>query len=213
MSKLLSILSFHSSLVLFGSTLAQQLGVPLPVSPILLTTGAMAAMGQLNPATALGAALLGSLAGDWTWYFLGRYRGAQVQRYLCRLSTEKHSCVGEAEGLFRRHGPGSVAVSKFIPGISIMVRSMAGVYKVGLWRFSFYDALATMLYLTLLTGTGYLFRDQLAQAAHVLSRVGGGLVLIAIAALMAYAVYELKRCHCCTSEVPASGDNTVAAKI
>ena len=197
MEQFLIFLTAHSSLALFGVSLGEQLGIPIPATPILLTAGSFAAMGRINPFTAGLAALIGSLLGDGTWYFLGRTRGPRVLQFLCKFSKEKGSCVDRAGGLLLRFGLSKTLVaSKFVPGLSSMVRTLAGMSHVSLVKFSFYDGLASVLQIAVLAGAGYIFSDQLEKAIRLVTRLGGGLVLVGIGALLVYGVFELRRCHC-----------------
>jgi membrane protein DedA with SNARE-associated domain len=213
MEEFLAYLTVHSSLALFFTSMGEQLGLPIPALPILLTAGAMVAMGRIHPLAAVLSALAGSLSGDWVWYFLGRTRGARVLQFLCKLSAEKDSCVGHAEGLFQRYGMRTLIVTKFIPGLSSMARAMAGINRVGLAKFSFYDGLASSLHIAALASAGYVFSDQIENVIRVMSRVGGGIILIGLGGLAIYGVYELRRCRCADSPGTTEEQDTISPPV
>ena len=54
----------YGYLILFAWVLVEQLGIPLPAAPVLLTAGALSAEHELNFAFALLAGLAGSLIAD-----------------------------------------------------------------------------------------------------------------------------------------------------
>ena len=62
---------------------------------------------------ALVSAVAASLLADVIWYGLGRRRGSQVLRLLCRISLEPDSCVRRTEDVFLRYGVRSLIVAKF----------------------------------------------------------------------------------------------------
>ena len=66
----------HLEWVLFGWVLANQGGVPLPVVPVLLAAGALAATGRVSIVETVAVAVGASLCADLGWYGVGRWRGA-----------------------------------------------------------------------------------------------------------------------------------------
>src|ERR1700716_75254 len=97
-------LARYGELLVFLYVFADQLGVPLPAVPALLTMGALAAVGKINFGAALLLSVVASVAADTIWYALGRARGPQVLRLLCKISLEPDSCVRRTEDVFLRYG-------------------------------------------------------------------------------------------------------------
>jgi membrane protein DedA with SNARE-associated domain len=54
----------YGHLVLFVVVLAEQIGLPIPAVPVLLSVGALAGNGRMSAAIALGVALVASLPAD-----------------------------------------------------------------------------------------------------------------------------------------------------
>jgi len=79
--------------LLFGAVLLCQLGIPLPVTPVLLAAGAMSAEHELSFGLALLVGLGAALVADTAWFFAGRHYGHIVMRLLCRMSLEPTTCV------------------------------------------------------------------------------------------------------------------------
>ena len=86
MSQLLRFLVGHAEAVLFVAVFAEQIGLPLPAIPILLATGALIADGTLNPLAAVGITVVASVLADLIWYYLGRYGGTGMLRFLQRFA-------------------------------------------------------------------------------------------------------------------------------
>ena len=180
----------HGYTVLFVWVLAEQLGLPLPATPLLLAAGALAGAGEMNLALALGIAVLASLLGDVSWYEFGRRRGGRVLSLLCRISLEPDSCVRKTEGAFLRHGSRSLLVAKFVPGLNTMAPPLAGIIGMGLWRFLIFDALGAFLYIGSFIGLGYVFSNQLEEVAARLASLGFSVLVICLGGLAAYIAWK-----------------------
>jgi membrane protein DedA with SNARE-associated domain len=180
----------HGYTVLFVWVLAEQLGLPLPATPLLLAAGALAGAGEMNLALATGLAVLASLLGDVSWYEFGRRRGGKVLNMLCRISLEPDSCVRKTEGAFVRHGARSLLIAKFVPGLNTMAPPLAGIIGMRLWRFLIFDALGAFLYIGTFVGLGYVFSSQLEQVAARVASLGFSVLLICAVGLAAYIAWK-----------------------
>ena len=104
--------------ILFLLVLAERAGLPLPAIPILVGAGAMVRAGSMDGPTAATIAVGACLVADVVWFRIGRLRGADVMRWLCRISLEPDSCVRRTEDAFARFGARSLLVAKFLPPLS-----------------------------------------------------------------------------------------------
>lgn len=165
--------------VLFLVTLLDQLGLPLPSSPMVLAAGALVGLGRLDPTAAVLAALVPTLLADWLWYELGRRKGTRVLRFLCRLSIEPDSCVRSTENLFSRQGPRALLAARFVPGLSTVAPPLAGIVGMPLGRFLLFDTVGTLSWILSLGALGLLFGHRLDLLGEWLSGMGtGGFVLL-----------------------------------
>ena len=186
-------LSRHGYLVLITWVFAEQVGLPIPSIPILLAAGALAGAGRLSFPVSLLCCVLAAMTADSIWFQLGRMRGIQVLRLLCRVSLEPDSCVRRTEDIFSRRKARTLLVSKFLPGVSTVAPPLAGVVHMGLWRFLLFDALGTLLWAGTFLGLGYAFSGEIEQlAAHVLSAHGWVLAIV-VGGLAGYIAYKLIR--------------------
>jgi len=190
MSDALPFLVHHGYSVLFVGVLAEQLGLPVPAAPLLLAAGALAGAGQLNLALAIGLAASASLLSDSFWYELGRRRGSQVLRFLCRIALEPDSCVRRTEDVFARHGARSLIVAKFIPGLSTVAPPLAGIFRMRLPRFVFFDALGSLIWVGSYAGLGFVFSGELERIGAAAAGLGTRLVGLLVAGLAAYVGWK-----------------------
>lgn len=180
----------HGYAVLFLSVSADQLGLPVPSVPVLLTIGALSGSGEFSLAVALPLAVLGCLVGDLSWYELGRRRGRRILKLLCRISLEPDFCIRRAEDVFSRRGPNVLLFSKFVPGLSLVAPPLAAMFRMGIRRFLAWDAAGSLLWAGAFIGAGFLFRAQLELVGALLLRLGSGVVVVLAGALAMFITWK-----------------------
>ena len=186
MNEALNFLLTHGYAVLFSFVLAEQLGLPLPSTPVLLAAGALAGLGKLNLAIALPLAVLASLIGDSFWFYLGKTRGMSILRLLCKISLEPESCVRKTKSAYSNQGAKWLLFAKFVPGLNTLAPPMAGMFNVSPGRFIALDAAGAGLWAGAFMLSGWLFRDQMELVAVFMSKLGFWLGAALIAALVLY---------------------------
>lgn len=183
----------HGYTVLFVWVVAEQIGLPLPALPLLLAAGALAGSEQLNLLLAIVTASLATFLADLFWYEIGRRRGSRVLHFLCRISLEPDSCVRRTGEVFARHGALSLLVAKFIPALSTVAPPLAGIFRMHLGRFLFFDAVGGLLYVGIFAGLGYLFSDQLERLATAALQLGTWFGVALVGGLAAYVLWKYIR--------------------
>lgn len=188
MDLLLATITQYGLAFVFGVVLVQQLGAPIPVYPVLIVAGALAARGQLGLAPVFAVALLATLIADNLWYWAGQRMGRRVLRLLCTVSLTPDSCVRQTESIFTRFGPPSLMVAKFVPGFASVATALSGALHIRRTSFLLFDAIGGALWLGLGLSLGWVFSSAIDAAMDTLSdlgRWGGVLLLAALAAFVA----------------------------
>jgi membrane protein DedA with SNARE-associated domain/rhodanese-related sulfurtransferase len=180
----------HGYLLLFAFVLAEQSGLPIPSTPMLLAAGALAGLGRMNLAFAWSLAIVASLVGDSLWFALGRWRGFSILNVFCRISLEPDTCVQKTQTTYGRHGANWLLFAKFVPGLSTIAPPMAGMFKVTPLRFLGMDTVGAILWSGAYLIAGWIFRDQLELVAALLGRLGSSLIVVLVAALALYIAFK-----------------------
>jgi hypothetical protein len=107
---------------------------------------------------------------------------------ICGLSLNPDACVGRAERRFRRRPAVSVAVAKFVPGLSLMMPPLAGILRMTPWRFLSIDAAASVAWAASGVLAGVLFGVRVLP--HVM-RAQRALVVLAAAALVCFIAWKV----------------------
>ena len=165
----------------------------LPLVPLLVASGALAAQGQLQPGWALLALVLGVACGDLVWFLVGRRGGTRVLNRVCRLTLEPDSCVRRTENFFGRYGARALLVAKFVPGLSTVALPLAGVFGMRMRRFVLYDALGVLMWSSVYLAVGYFSYRHVVPDTWRLPRPGAFEVLVGVAALAAYLAWRYLR--------------------
>lgn len=176
----------HGELLVAVYVFVEQIGLPIPAVPVLVAAGGLASAGKLDLALAVGLSVAASLAADLIWYVIGRRRGMRVLAWLCRISLEPDSCVRRTESVFVRHGARSLLVSKFIPGLSTVAPPLAGVFRLGAFRFAVYSLIGAALWVGVWIGLGYTVGDVLAPTAERIGHMGTALAAMLLAVIGGY---------------------------
>jgi membrane protein DedA with SNARE-associated domain/rhodanese-related sulfurtransferase len=180
----------HGLPIIFGAVFLDQMGIPIPCAPWLLAAGALAAVGKFNWLLALLLSILACLIADTIWFYLGRYRGTQVLGFLCRISLEPDSCVRRTVNVFTRYGWRGIIIAKFLPGMSTVTPPLAGMSKLTLRRFLFFDVIGSILFSGTFILLGYIFSNQIAQIAAALEHIGGDALAVIVALVLLYIAYK-----------------------
>jgi membrane protein DedA with SNARE-associated domain/rhodanese-related sulfurtransferase len=173
----------YGYLLLFAWVLVEQIGIPLPATPIILAAGALSAEGQISFTLALIIGVAASLAADCTWFLIGRRYGHHVLRILCKLSLEPTACVRKTQDSFGRRRGVTLMIAKFVPGLATLAPPVAGENGMGFARFLFFDGIGATLWVGALLAAGRFFGDLLKRDTSLLDwtgRFSGALILIGV---------------------------------
>src|SRR5258708_1258001 len=116
----------YAYLIIFLWVLVEQIGIPIPSVPVLLTAGTLSAPHRVSWIAITLAMLLACIVAATIWFALGRRYGNSVLKLLCRFSFEASTCVSKTENYFTRRGALTLLFAKFVPGLSTVAAPIAG---------------------------------------------------------------------------------------
>ena len=180
----------HGQLFIFLVVFLEQAGLPLPALPFLLSAGALAAIGKFNPFLGIGFTVLACVVANTLWFYLGRYRGAQVLGFLCRLSLEPDSCVRRTQNVFTRHGVRGLLIAKFDQGLNKVATPLAAMAGIPIRRFLFVDAAGSLVYGACFIAIGYFFSSQIEQIVAAITHIGGSALSLMVGLIILYMAYK-----------------------
>jgi membrane-associated protein len=156
----------------------------LPGDSLLFAVGALIGAGTLplNLPLVLGLLLVAAITGDAVNYAVGYYLGPKVFKYeRSWLFNVKH--LERAQSFYERYGGKAIVLARFIPIIRTFAPFVAGIGKMTYWRFSMYNVVGAVVWVTSFLVGGYLLGERLKDYFHVV-------VLAIIAVSLLPVAYE-----------------------
>src|SRR5271168_3408771 len=181
----------YAYLILFVWVLIEQLGVPIPSIPLLLTAGTLSAAHKVGAAPCLAVVLCACLVSDSMWYLLGRRFGNRVLKLLCRFSLEASTCVTKTEGYFTRRGPVTLLFAKFVPGLSTVAAPIAGQTGMSYPRFLFWDLAGSLIWGESFILAGRFFGDLAKKSAPFFAWLGHFAIFIFAAMVLGFLAHRV----------------------
>jgi membrane protein DedA with SNARE-associated domain len=147
----------------FGS-----LGIPFPITLVIVATGALTRQGLLDWRLAILACLAGASLADNSEYFLGRLSLARLkQRYGHKTAWQR------ADSTLNRKGGWAILLTRFwltplAPAVNIICGS-----RFPYARFLLFDLAGELLWVLLYGGLGYLFASEWKLVSQAISEFSG----------------------------------------
>lgn len=191
MAQLSHLIHTYGVLIVFGTVLLEQIGLPIPAFPVLIIAGALSVNSGANWPLYLVAAVLACLISDYFWFRAGKYYGKRILRLLCKISLSPDSCVSQTEDNFTRWGAKSLVVAKFIPGFNTIAPPLAGAMGTTTARFIWLSIAGGLLWVGVGMGLGAWFHDSVDDVIGWFETLGSTAlmvvgVLLAIFILLKY---------------------------
>ncbi len=187
------ILLTYGYMLLFGWVLIEQLGIPLPATPVLLAAGALTAERQINFTTALVFSLVACLVSDTAWFIVGRRYGQHVLNLLCKISLEPTTCVRRTQVQFGRKRQATLLFGKFVPGLASLMAPIAGQSGMRYVQFLALDTIGCAIWLIALLEGGRIFGDAIKHDPSLLNWVGRFSGALLLTGIVGFFVYRLIR--------------------
>ncbi len=190
MNASIEFLRTYGPILVFTSVLLEQSGVPIPCTPWLIASGALARLGHGTVALPVALATMAASMGHSLWFLAGRRWGSRVLRLVCRVSIEPDSCVQRTENAFTRYGARALIVAPFIPGLTTLAPPLAGMSGMRFRRFLALDGMGDLLWVTTFVGLGWLAGEPFFRALEAGMAYAGSAVGFLAAGLAAYLAFR-----------------------
>jgi membrane protein DedA with SNARE-associated domain len=152
-------ISQYGYVAVFLLMLAESACIPIPSEVIMLFGGALAAgaVPGAHPSLAgiVLAGVLGTVAGSYISWAVGRYAGQAAVRRWGRLVGLRDHDIDRATRWFERHGPAAVLFGRVIPVVRTFISLPAGFAGMPAGRFGLYTTLGCIPWTAALGIAGY----------------------------------------------------------
>lgn len=168
------------------------LGVVVPGDVILAMAGVYAARGTLSLPIVILVAVLATIAGEVTGYWLGRRLGRPIVERL-PFADRLGRKLDEATAAIRRNAGKTIVVGRFATGAAGTVPFAAGVAEVPFGTFLAFGVPAIAVWSTALVLLGTLIGDNVEMIDRIVSTFGWAVLALVILAIGARWLWRRHR--------------------
>ena len=141
-------------------------GFFLPGDSLLVVSGLMSAAGKLNVWLVMLAFFLGSVIGDSTGYWTGRFMGhALFNRESSWIF--KPSRVEKAKHFFEKYGVKTVILARFVPIVRTFAPLVVGATEMPYPKYLFYSVIGGALWISSMVLAGYFLGGVIERALDI----------------------------------------------
>jgi membrane-associated protein len=128
----------------------------LPGDSLLFVAGAVAAVGAMDVNKLVIVLIAAAFLGNYVNFQIGKYLG---KRYFIDRESRfiKREYLEKTHAFFEQHGGKTIIISRFLPILRTYAPFVAGIGRMGNWRFTMFNAVGAVLWVASLTYAGYLF--------------------------------------------------------
>ncbi len=128
----------------------------LPGDSLLFVAGAVAAVGAMDVNKLVIVLIIAAFLGNYVNFQIGKFLG---KRYFIDRESRfiKREYLEKTHAFFEKHGGKTIIISRFLPILRTYAPFVAGIGRMGNWRFTMFNAVGAVLWVASLTYAGYLF--------------------------------------------------------
>jgi membrane protein DedA with SNARE-associated domain len=184
--QLLAAVSQYGAPALFGIVAIAAIGVPLPITLLLIVAGSMISQGAMNLWWAIGAASAGSILGDQAGYAVGRYGGPAI---IGKLSGwfGKRASLDAMEAKVKAWGGAGIFVTRWLLSpLGPWINLASGTARYPWRRFLLWDALGEMTGAAVFILLGRYFSDRVMALYGILGNLTWAVLALLAAIILGY---------------------------
>jgi membrane-associated protein len=191
--QILAALVVYGLPVLFGVILVCSVGVPFPISLMLVAAGSFVEQGEFKLWQVIAVASAAAVLGDQIAYGLARWGGRRlINRISRKLGVE--SKVKQAEALTKRWSGAGIFFSRWlVTAFGPWVNVASGIAAYPWRRFLLWDVLGEVLWVILYVGIGYFFSNRVQAIAEILGNLTWVIVGLILTVILGWQLVRQMR--------------------
>jgi len=191
--QLLAAVSQYGAPALFGIVTIAAIGVPLPITLLLIVAGSMISQGAMNPWWAIGLAGAGAILGDQVGYAIGRWGGPAVAARLSRVFGKRANLQAMETKAAAWGGPGIFITRWLLSPLGPWINLASGATGYPWHRFLFWDILGEVTGAVVFISLGRLFSDRVMALFAVLGDLTWAIAALLVALILGYQLLKYLR--------------------
>lgn len=163
--------------------LLENAGAPVPGETILLLASFLAyAERDLQLSWIIAVGTIAATLGDNLGFVLGYYGGRPLLERYQSIFHIRSKTLARGESLFARFGAMTVFFARFVFGMRLVAGPLAGVLRMPWRRFLVFNFLGAAVWVTAISGTGYLFGQHWERLQRDVRRFDLGVAMLVLLA-------------------------------
>jgi membrane protein DedA with SNARE-associated domain len=191
--QLLSLVTQYGPPALFGIVGIAAIGVPLPITLLLIVVGSMVSQGAMDIWLAMAAASAGSILGDQAGYAIGRWGGTAAVAKLSGLLGKKNSLDAMEAKARAWGGPGIFLTRWLLSPLGPWINLASGTAGYPWHRFLFWDILGEVTGAAVYISLGRAFSDRVMALDGVLGDATWAVGAFIVAMILGYQLWRRLR--------------------
>jgi len=170
---------------------------PIPSELIMPLAGFTVAKGQMDFILVVIAGVVGTIAGAFPWYYIGKFISEERLEHLAdkygKWISVTSKDIKKANNWFNEHGGKAVFFCRLVPGVRTLISLPAGINNMPLIPFTLYSTLGTTIWVTFLTFLGYKLGDNYELVDEYLGPVSKIILAIIVIFFILWVVRKQMR--------------------
>ena len=191
--QLLSLVTQYGPPALFGIVGIAAIGVPLPITLLLIVVGSMVSQGAMDIWLAMAAASAGSILGDQAGYAIGRWGGTAAVAKLSGFLGKKNSLDAMEAKARAWGGPGIFITRWLLSPLGPWINLASGTAGYPWHRFLFWDVLGEVTGAAVYISLGRVFSDRVIALDGVLGDMTWAVGAALVALILGYQLWKRLR--------------------
>jgi membrane-associated protein len=184
--QLLGALSQYGLPVLFAVIMIAAVGIPLPISMMLVAAGSFVELGEMKLWQVIVVASAGAVIGDQIGYALGRWGGHRVVARIRRRGNGATK-IGQAEAFAKRWGAAGIFLTRWlITPLGPWLNLTSGMAAYPWTRFFLWDVLGEVLWVVMYVMLGKFFSDRVQALVEILGNLAWVIVGLIAAVILGW---------------------------
>ena len=184
--QLLGALSQYGLPVLFTVIMIAAVGIPLPISMMLVAAGSFVELGEMKLWQVIVVASAGAVTGDQIGYALGRWGGHRVVERI-RRRGKGTAKIAQAQAFAERWGAAGIFLTRWlITPLGPWLNLTSGMAGYPWMRFFVWDVLGEVLWVVLYVMLGLFFSDRVQALVEILGNLAWVIVGLIAAAILGW---------------------------
>lgn len=166
-------------------------GIVLPGDSLIFTASIFAAQGYFSIETLVIVALVSTILGDQTGYYLGKKFGVKIFNKEESILFKK-SYIDKTKKFFDKYGKKAVLVCRFIPIVRTFIPTMAGISGMPYRDFVKYNILGAILWVSIFCTLGYFLGNIIGKNPKILGLITVAIIIMSVLSGV-FMIYKNKK--------------------